>query len=291
MAKQNRNYILSVRPDATSSTVIEIRPPFTLDLDIKRNTFGSASSATFRVNNLSEKVRSQIRKNNMEVNKVMYIKLEAGYGKNLATVFNGNISEAYSVREGTNMVTQMGPCFDGGEFFNKGFTNQQFPAGTTNNAIAKNFIDAMSVFGIKPGAIRDIPGSIPRGNSYTGKSASLLSELTGGAFFIDNGKANILGTDECIKADVRVISAQTGLLATPLRQGQFIYFDMLFEPQIQIGNRIKLISQTEKNVNGFYKVCSVSHKGIISDSVGGTVITNVGLYSPKALVEIEPETY
>jgi len=287
MAKLNRNYLLTIQPIATAKVFIKIKPPFTIDLDIKRNTFSSANDSTIRVYNLAENIRSQIRKNNMDFDKVMHCRLDAGYGNNLATVFNGNISEAYSMREGTNIVTQI-TSFDGGEAFNQGFTNQSFTSGTENKTIVENFVDSMSIFGVKRGAIGDVPGSISRGNSFTGQTTQILTELTGGGFFIDNGKANILGTSEVIKAEVRIISAETGLLQTPVRQGQFIYFDMLFEPQIQVGHKIKLESVTEKSVNGFYKVSSVLHKGIISDSVGGSVTTNVGLYAPKQLIEVTP---
>lgn len=285
--KQNRNYVLTIQPDVSKERFIEVRPPFTLQIDIQRNTFGSANTSVIRIYNLSEKNRNEIRKNPaVELGKIMRCRLDAGYGdRNLATIFNGDVWQAFSTREETNMITQI-ESFDGGQAFNAAFIERQFPANTANRSVVENFVDSMSIFGIKKGAIGDVPGSIFRGNSYAGSAPELLKEISNGGFFIDNGFANVLGSNEVIKSPVLVISPETGLISTPVRQQAFIYLEMLFEPQIRVGTKVKLESTTESSLNTFYKVCSVAHRGILSESVGGSIITTVGLFNSKELTEV-----
>lgn len=153
--------------------------------------------------------------------------------------------------------------------------------------MVKTIVNSLSPFGVSRGAIGNIPGSIARGNSYSGNGPELLKELTGGSFFIDNGKANILGESEVLDTPIRVIDSSNGLISTPVRETTYINFDMIFEPQLLLGQRVQLNSRTQKNFNGLYKVVSIHHKGTISEAVGGPAVTSVGLfYGPKSLTVV-----
>src|SRR5690606_12851585 len=125
--------------------------------------------------------------------------------------FTGNISQAWSVREGTNFITQI-ECYDGGFAFVNGVTNKQFIAGTPREQIIRSLMGDLPH--IKPGVIGSYPGVIGRGNSYSGNTANLLNEITGGGLFVDAGKAHALGTNEYFKAPGGLlrINAASGLL-------------------------------------------------------------------------------
>jgi hypothetical protein len=77
------------------------------------------------------------------------------------------------------------------------------------------------------------------------------------------------------------IDASTGLLVTPVREQSILHFSMMFEPRIQMAQEIILVSR-EAALSGIYKVISLHHSGIISPTVGGELITEVGLYAPLA---------
>lgn len=282
MLKFGRNYILTIQ--ATGGGEIVIKPPFTIEFDIKRDTLSSLNVASIRIYNLSEKTRSQIRKNQYDFGLYKKIRLDAGYGNNLSTIMIGNVTKASSVREGVNFVTSI-ECYDGGFAFNNAFTSQQYPSGTANTSVVANLVDSLKPYGVDRGVIGELEGSTGRGNSYSGATCNILKELTGGAFFIDNQRANILGDNEYIEGDVTVINSSTGLLGTPKREEAYLIFDMLFEPKLAVGRKIKLKSSTEKNYNGEYKVISIHHKGMISESVGGSVITSVGLFFGTKLLK------
>jgi hypothetical protein len=285
-SKFGRNYILTIEVNVGAPIIIT--PPFTIEFDITRNILSSANVASIRIYNLSQQNRNNIEFNIYNQGSFRRIVLNAGYGVNLPVIFYGNITQAWSVREGVNFITQI-ECFDGGYAYNNAFSNVSFPAIVPNQAIITALIDSLAQYNIIPGFIGSYPGTTNRGSSYSEPTCSLLSRLTNGGFFIDNGTANCLGNSECIANSFPLIDSSTGLLGTPVREQQILTFDMIFEPRVQAGQIINLQSLslqtltpgqqvTTQAVNGTYKVTSVKHRGIISPSVCGDAITTLGMF-------------
>lgn len=281
MDKFGINYQLTVGTSDGSTLIVSL--PFTIEMDITRNTLTSANVCQIRIYNLSKLNRNRLRFNISNFGgPYRPIVLRAGYGTNLAEVFTGNISQAWSVREGVNFITQI-ECYDGGFAFVNGTTDKQFPSGTPQTVVIGSVMQDLPH--IKPGVIGDYPGSISRGNTYSGNSAKILTELTGGGFFVDNGKANALGTNEYINAPGSMlrVTAKSGLLNTPVLEQTIVRFNMLFEPNLNVGTAVFLESLTEENFTGIYKVTSVKHRGMISEAVAGSVITTAEFFYNKLL--------
>lgn len=272
MDKYNRNYILLI--EKKDGTLLRVTRPFTVEFDIHRNSLSSANVASIRVYNLSPNNRGQIRKDQFDFGDLRSITFAAGYGDNLSLAFKGNISQAWSVREGTNMVTQI-ESYDGGYAYINAVTNDQFPKDTPQSSILDSLVKNLP--GVSVGAIGSYEGQISRGNSYNGSTTDILNQITGGGFFIDNGKANCLNDDECLEGDIPLVNAQSGLLGTPVKESTYINFDMLFEPSLRVGQLIELQTLTSDNFNGTHKVLSLKHHGMISEAVCGVAITSVGL--------------
>lgn len=272
MDKYNRNYILLIQKK--DGTTLQIKRPFTVEFDIHRNSLSSANVCQIRVKNLAPNNRKQIRHNQYDWGDQRTIAFQAGYGDNLSLAFMGNITQAWSVREGVDMVTQI-ECFDGGYAYVNAVTNNQYPKNTPQSSIIDSLVSSLP--GVTKGAIGSYPGQIARGNSYSGSTTNILGDVTGGGFFIDNGKANCLNDGECIDTAIPLINAASGLLGTPVLEEQYINLEMLFEPSIRVGQLVQLESQTESFFNGTHKVLSIKHRGIISDAVCGTAITQLGL--------------
>lgn len=273
MDKFGRSYVLSI--EARDGRTIRIEPPFTLEFDIDRNILSSANTSSIRIFNLSENTRKDIHKDPFESDLIKRIELRAGYGTNLPIVFKGNIQQAFSVREGSNYITKI-ESFDGGVAFANGLTLKSFPAGALVSDIINTLLGSLPT--VERGSIGNYSGTLSRGNVFSGSTVSLLNEISSGGFFIDNSRAHCLGDDECLLGDIAVINSASGLLSTPTRYETYLTFDMLFEPRLSIGQKVRLESITAKNFNMDYKVVSVKHKGIISEAVGGNATTNVGLF-------------
>jgi hypothetical protein len=202
------------------------------------------------------------------------ISFSAGYGDNLSLAFIGDITQAWSVREGTNFITQIA-CFDGGFAYVNAVTSDQFPGSTPRRAIIDSLVKSLPT--VQPGAIGAFDGTTARGSSLNGNTTDLLREATGGGFFIDLNKAHCLNDNECLESDVPLINAQSGLLGTPVKEATYINFDMLFEPGLKVGQLIRLESQTADHFNGTHKILSLKHQGMVSEAVCGEAITSVGL--------------
>ena len=300
MDKFLRNYFLQVQTNTLpigtgfAPEFISIRTPFTIEFDVKREITGSANPFSIRIYNLAEKTRSRFLKDfwtfsTLDVSRL--VKLQAGYGDgpSFPEIIYGNISECYSYREGVNFITTI-QGQDGLDAFLNATVDQQYPSGTPYRTIIGGMMQSMKPFGITPGAIGDYPGEIPRAIPVSGQSVHLLSEWTSGGFFVDGGRANALNDNEVIKdSETLIISSDSGLLGTPKREQQILTFDMIFEPKLVPGTKVQLKSTTNKSYNGYARVFSVHHKGMISSAVCGSATTTVVLqYGPKGFSQVNP---
>lgn len=274
MDKFDRNYILLIQKK--DGTTLRVTRPFTVEFDIHRNSLSSANVGQIRIYNLNPNNRNQIRKDQFDFGDQRTIQFFAGYGKNLSLAFSGSITQAWSVREGNNMITQI-ESFDGGFAFVNAITGEQFVKGTPQTSVIDALVQNLNGFGVTTGAVGNYSGSTTRGNSYNGNTTDLLNQITGGGFFIDNGKAHCLNDTECLEGSIPLINAQSGLLGTPIKEQTYINFDMLFEPSLRVAQLIQLESQTAEHFNGTHKVLSIKHRGMISEAVCGSAITSVGL--------------
>lgn len=289
MRKLGRNYILRV--ESSEVGTVEVKPPFTLEFDIVKNVLSSANTATFSIYNLAENTRNQIRKDELDYGLLKQITFDAGYGENFSEVMSGNVIQAYSSKQGNNIVTSL-QCFDGGFAFANSKINKSYPSGALQRSVVLDMVKSLEDYNIKTGAIGNIPGTLGRGNSYSGNTVEILKEITGGGFYIDNEKANVLSDDEVVESDIDLIDASFGLLGTPRREQTFLMLDLLFEPRFKIGQSIILDSVTEKIFNGAYKIVSLKHSGTISEAVSGSATTTVGLsFWGKNLKTIQSEFF
>jgi len=272
MDKLGRNYFLRVQK--LEGDFLEIRPPFSIEFDIERNILSSANTGGIRIWNLSPTNRAQIRKDITDYDIYLQVQLQAGYGQNLPTIFQGNMKQAWSHRQKVDFITEV-QSFDGGFAMVNGVSNQSPSRGTPNVNILRNLMNDLPHVSI--GSIGSFPGSTVRGGAYSGRTVDIISDLSNGSFFIDNEKAHCLGENECVQGSIEVLDASTGLLGTPIREQNILHLEMIFEPRLLLGQKIELKSLTAENYNGFYRVVSIHHRGMISESVCGEAITMVGL--------------
>lgn len=300
-------------PTLTLSTrennALIIKYPMTLTFSIERNTLASANSGRFRVYNLAPDTRQRIFHDRNETFNYKQIILQAGYDGDtkLPIVFQGNIMAAYSWREGVNWITEI-EAFDGGFGTINGQSNLTVPSGYSVPALLRSLIQ--SIPNVAVGAIGTFqPEDNPRGITLSGNTWDIVNNLKGNAdAFIDQEKAFVLGQNDYLKSSANaflgaqptgqtledgtvvttpadnafLISAASGLLGTPRRYNVRLDVDILFEPQIGVGNLAKLVS-LEPVFNGLYKVSGIAHRGTISGALG-SVTTTVNLWKGTALL-------
>jgi len=217
----------------------------------------------------------------------MTIKLEAGYGDNLSTVFDGNVTWARSSRgEGqTDFMTEIS-AFDYGFVM----TNSQSNWPVAGIEASKDSVIRRLCSDLKR-PVNGVPTSIPvgaigsfdktaqRAFSACGNTWQQLIEQTGGNCFIDSGRVFCVAPNEVIVGSITEISSDSGLLGTPTIDGIHIKAEMLFEPGLRIGQKVNLkstsLNSSGRSFNGIYKIISLEHAGTISGAVSGKLKTKV----------------
>ena len=246
--------------------------PLTIEFNIERNTFASANTATFNIYNLSPSTRSakgglffQDRFNTSQ-NKILTFK--AGYNGKLTTCFKGRIQEAYSRRQGTEVITSI-QCLDLG--IPTDYINVTFEAGTTKKEAYKNIIQNLGY--LEQGAIGTLEGEYKTPVTFEGKPLDVLNQITGGNTFIDNGVINTLMPNECLDEGVPILKAETGLINTPQRRDAQIIAEGIFNPNAIVGQLMEVQSTTAREFSGTFQLCGISHSGTISGAQAGTRTT------------------
>lgn len=284
-------YVANIPQYVDPTTAIQIDYPLTIDFDIYRFIGTAANELHIRVINLAEKTYTQIAKdpfNNQYVGnggKFNQIQLQAGYGKNLTMIFVGEILSAYSERIGTETITHIYAVTGAYGRYNT-FINQTFEAGTKNTDIINGVIAELEKSGtIKKGAITAVDGIAQTGFKAQGDAFNILARF--GPVFVDLGYINILKVNEILgkfggAQDIFVIDSDSGLLGTPIRRQTMLEVRVIFQPQVKLGQLVQISSVTDKRYNGQYKVMGIEHKGIISGSINGPLVTTLQLFLGNA---------
>lgn len=259
--------------------VLTVGYPLTIEFNIVRNTFATANTATFNIYNLSPATRSANGSNKDEVSGLLFqdrfntssnkfVTFKAGYNNNLVTCFFGRIQEAYSHRQGTEVITSI-QCMDMG--IPTDYINVTFEAGTKKRDAYKNVVNSLE--GLALGAIGQLEGTYQTPVTLEGTPLEVLNEISGGNTFIDNGLVNCLQSNECLDIGVKVLKAETGLLNTPQRRGAEIIAEGIFNPNATVGQLMEVKSETASEFSGTFCVTGITHTGVISGAVGGQRIT------------------
>lgn len=253
---------------------ITIRPPFSIEFSITRNTLASANKASITLYNLGPSTRSRIFKDRFSITEYYRVELFAGYGNRLHRVFTGNILEAYSYRRQTEWITEI-DAYDGLDAIQNGFTSQTVEADTPRADILRRLVDDMpniaaGIFGTPA------QGSSPRGQAFIGQTTEIIDEVTGSNYFIDQEELNVLAEDEALPGIVSQLDPSL-LLETPRRRDAYLDVVTLFEPIIQVG-QIYAIESLEPIYNGQYIVIGFAHNVVISNAESGQARTNLQLY-------------
>jgi hypothetical protein len=92
---------------------------------------------------------------------------------------------------------------------------------------------------------------------------------------VDNGILHVSGDFEYDGSETLVLD-ETQLLATPQRRDTSLEVSILFYPQARV-NVLASLSSLFPIYNGTYKICSIHHDVLISESENGKAETSLGL--------------
>lgn len=282
MAKFNRTYLLKVATDEDGQNQVEIAMPFSCEFDLMRSINGSANTATFTVYNLAPETRKLLYKDPFNKKKLA-IQFFAGYEgyetTALPMIFNGFVKQAGSIRQGTEFKTEI-VAYDGGLAMTEGQAQVSVSAGQKVGDLLKNLMAGLpNIGGSTIGAGYD--DVTKRGQVIFGNPVDYLRMATRNRFFIDKNHAYVLADNEILQGDIGKIDATTGLIGTPKKNAQVLEIELIFEPRINLCQAVELESITFPEANGTFKVIEISHRGLISPQVAGSVVTSLKLLIPE----------
>ncbi len=266
-----RTYKLDIfTPDKKQIT---IEPPFSIQFKVKRNTLASANKAHIIITNLGPSTRNQIFKDRYALVDYWKIILQAGYDDSTSVVFQGNMYEAYSSKDGSDWHTSI-EAFDGMYAIQNGYISVTVAAGTDTKVLVEKALSELSEIGeaLVGGAER----KSERGAVLAGAPLAVLESETGVTPYIDGEVMYLLKDDEAVAGSVIKLDSSL-LLETPKRRETFLTIKTLFQPKVQIG-RVYEIESKESIYNGQYKVLGLEHDVEISGAKGARAITTLQLY-------------
>lgn len=269
---------------------VDIAYPISLYFNVSRGVLQSANNGTFRFYNLGKDTRAQIFHDRWDTTTYRRISVHAGYESQtrLPLIFRGNITSAYSYKQGTDWITEI-EALDGGFGIINGNASTTSPSTQAFKDTLKALIRTMP--NIVAGAIGNFSSNKSRGTTYAGNAWDIINRITEGAQnFIDNETANILKFDEYIDQDgvLPTINLDSGLLGTPRRSEGRIDVTLMFEPGVILGQKIELNS-LETVYNGEYIIKGITHRAVISPTVGGDAVTVLNFTQSQALVAVRPQ--
>lgn len=279
------------------SNSLTFTPPLTVEFEIRREFQGSAQSGTFRIKNLARAHRNAVYRDQYAWQYLLGIEFRAGFksGSYLPLIFNGRVNWARSERRGEDWWTII-DAFDGSFAMANSFTSQTFPPNTDLPTVF-NSLNGDLIGTYKTPIIGTLPSQKAlRGLSLFGPTwKQILRTLPPGvSATIDNNQLKILSYSDAINVGGQgafLIQADTGLLSPPVRSGQMLELDMIFEPRITLGQLVQLNSFGNSEFNGTYRVNGITHQGTISPDVDGEITTHLTIWlGTSALTSINGNT-
>ena len=283
--KFGRNFRLLVQTNNVSSPnnieFLTIEGPFTIRFDIVRNNMSSANTGKIEVLNLGKSTRSLIFQDRLDPKVYKRVVLQAGYGSKITTIFQGNLFRAYSERKGADVITHL-ECRDGDYDIRNAQTSRTYNKGVSVKKIVDDLLNSFTF--LSRGAISEEGDeeTFDRPVVIDNKSFFVLVQNKKGAF-VDLEKVNVLDDKEYIDRRIPLFTSDSGLIGTPRRENSFLSIDVIFEPDIVIGQLIEFQSSIQSEYDGQYKVIGIQHQGTISESVGGPLITKLNLLAESQL--------
>lgn len=250
-----------------------VEDPITIQFNISKGIQGN-NQATITVYNMDPGIRNSIFTDRILFNdeNEKYVLLSAGYGGSLTTCLYGQIYECSSTLQGTDVVTTM-------TVIDADINNQcsiTIEAGTSYKEAYKLLVSEMK--NLKLGEIGELEGTFGVPTTFDGNTLYAINKITGKHTFIDNGILHTLNDNETLSDyGAYLVSADTGLLGTPIRRDATLEIRTIFEPTLRVGQLVEVQSTSGSQFNGQYKVFGLDHNCVISGNEGGQRTTTIYL--------------
>lgn len=261
---------------------IIIEPPFTISFTINRQMSAQMNTMELSIYNLGKENRRRIFKSRF-ISQYQTVTLEAGYGSQLSLLFLGDIYEAGTIRQGSNLITTVSSR-SGWYDVTTSNSYHSIKAGASQKDILKAIISDFPNLSKNPliGNVSTTPST--RGITINDQTHNALQTLMLPLVVTyDNGRVLALQKNDVLPAVLPQIDISTGLLEVPKFESPYLSVTTLFEPRINMCQYISVVSTIEPAYNGYYKVVGIQHQGTISEAESGEMRSTFQLVANNVL--------
>lgn len=209
---------------------------------IKRGDIQTPNTADVRVYNVSPLTALSIEK---EFTRLV---IQAGYDGNYGVIFDGTIKQVRRGRESPTDTYLDITVADGDAAYNYSMSAFALAAGSTPNDRVSAILEAMALNGVVNGYVPDLGGNpLPRGKSVFAMSRDELRNIAFNAqssWSIQDGKLNMIPITAYMPGQIPIITAATGMIGLPEQTQNGIRIKTLLNPNIKIGQVVKLDNQS-----------------------------------------------
>jgi hypothetical protein len=217
---------------------------FRVTFAIRRGDYQTPNSVDLRIFNLSDQTANRIQ------NEFSQVSLVGGYSGNAGQLFKGTIKQVRKGRVDQRDSYVDVTAADGDEAYNFAPISKTLAAGTTPGGIYQALVDAMQAKGLTQGYTPNLPqNGLVRGKVMFGKARDELrtfANTSDCAWSCQNGALTLIPLTSYIPGNVITITPSTGMIGVPEQTQQGIHVRTLLNPNIKIGQTIKL-DQTDIN--------------------------------------------
>jgi hypothetical protein len=244
--------------------------------NVKKTLLGAPNPSTIEIYNMSRASLERIKKS------LSRVRLEVGYENAENTLLTqGAIKSIEVERQGADVITRI-VLLDGWGGQIKGITNRTYGAKQSVADIVRDIASNMP--GVTIGDI-DVDGIIGRGGlTVSDRSADMLDRLAGQYGFswsIQNGTFQAISDKRTLSRIVEISSKQRNLIkAVPVLNGPeqiqtALEIQAILNPRVTPGHKVKLTSDLNPRLNGFYKVHEVDFDGDTGDQSWNMTIRSI----------------
>lgn len=285
MRKFPRIWRVSATDDA--GTTIEVNPPFRVTFKIKRDLSRRPNDCEIRIYNLAEQTRAIIEKG------ALRIRLYAGHAGVARLVFEGDLTRAWSEREGEASIVTTMFVGDGARAFAEARMERSYRPPIR---VATVLGDCAKSLGLKlPPEVEqsaELRQALESGITLHGPTRDVLTRLLAPYAYhwsVQDGRLLILRDEDIAPGEEFLVDRDAGLIGSPkwrapdkpkkktskkAKPRPEFEFEMILEPEMRPGRRVRLQSEF---FDVSLKALEVEHS---FDSHGEDCTTKVKARSP-----------
>lgn len=238
--------------------VVDLDLAFRVERDLKPEP----NKAEIDVYNLAPSNRKKLEGLGNEAQVV----LSVGYGSGMSTIFRGDLKSALTMRDGTDLVTQI-RAGDGQRARQTARVSRSFAPGTTVETVLRALteelgVDSPAAAELARAVLETGRASFDGGISLSGDVASELTALTASSgleWSIQDGRLQLLRRGQGLRHQAILLSPGTGLIDTPeIDDSGMLKARTLIIPDITPGVRVRVDAE---HVSGVFRVERTMHTG------------------------------